>query len=82
MADWPDFESVQAQTLWLRSHVSSEEYPMFESQWNLGGVAGWPCGWSPGRPSPPTDLIKLMEAPLYPYIRIPMVEFTHTTLFL
>jgi hypothetical protein len=29
-----------------------------------------------------TDTIKLVEAPLYPYIRILMVEFTHTTLFL
>jgi hypothetical protein len=29
-----------------------------------------------------TDLIKSVEALLYPYIRIPMVEFTHTTLFL
>jgi hypothetical protein len=29
-----------------------------------------------------TDWIKLVEAPLYPYIRIPTVEFTHTTLFL
>jgi hypothetical protein len=29
-----------------------------------------------------TDLIKLVEAPLYPYIRIPVGEFTHTTLFL
>jgi hypothetical protein len=29
-----------------------------------------------------TDLIKLVEAPLYPYIMILMVEFAHTTLFL
>jgi hypothetical protein len=29
-----------------------------------------------------TDLIKSVEAPLYPYIRILVVEFTHTTLFL
>jgi hypothetical protein len=29
-----------------------------------------------------TNLIKLVEAPLYPYIRIPMIEFTHTTFFL
>jgi hypothetical protein len=29
-----------------------------------------------------TNLIKSVEAPLYHYIRIPMVEFTHTTLFL
>jgi hypothetical protein len=29
-----------------------------------------------------TDSIKSVEAPLYPYIRILMVEFTHTTLFL
>jgi hypothetical protein len=29
-----------------------------------------------------TDLIKSVEDPLDPYLRIPMVEFTHTTLFL
>jgi hypothetical protein len=29
-----------------------------------------------------TDLIKSAEAPPYPYIRIPTIEFTHTTLFL
>jgi hypothetical protein len=29
-----------------------------------------------------TNLIKSVEAALYPYIRIPMVEFTHTALFL
>jgi hypothetical protein len=29
-----------------------------------------------------TDSIKSVEAPLYPYIRILTVEFTHTTFFL
>jgi hypothetical protein len=29
-----------------------------------------------------TNSIKSVEAPLYPYIRIFMIEFTHTTLFL
>jgi hypothetical protein len=29
-----------------------------------------------------TDSIKSVEVPLYLYIRILMVEFTHTTLFL
>jgi hypothetical protein len=29
-----------------------------------------------------TDSIMSVEAPLYPYIRILMIEFTHTTLFL
>jgi hypothetical protein len=45
----------------------------------------WPAGYVDGRPvihHLQTDLIKSVEAPLYPYIRIPMVEFTHTTLFL
>jgi hypothetical protein len=28
------------------------------------------------------NLVKSVEAPLYPYIRIPMIEFTHTTIFL
>jgi hypothetical protein len=40
MAGRPDFESVQAETWWLRSHVSSEEDPMPESQWKPRGVAG------------------------------------------
>jgi hypothetical protein len=25
---------------------------MPDSQWKLGGVAGWPCGWLLGHPSP------------------------------
>jgi hypothetical protein len=29
---WPHFESVQAETWRLRSHVNSQEYPMPESQ--------------------------------------------------
>jgi hypothetical protein len=52
-AGWPDFESAQAETWWLPSHVGSEDDPMPESQWNLGGVAGRPCGWPPSHPSPP-----------------------------
>jgi hypothetical protein len=31
-AGWPDFELVQAETWWLRSHVGSEEDPMPEGQ--------------------------------------------------
>jgi hypothetical protein len=44
------FELVQTETLWLRSHIGSQEYPMPESWWKLGVVAGWPRGRSPGRP--------------------------------
>jgi hypothetical protein len=47
------FELVQAKTWWLRSYIGSQEYPMPESQWKPGGVAGRPCGWPPDRPSPP-----------------------------
>jgi hypothetical protein len=32
MADRPHFESVQAETWWLRSHVSSQEDAMPEGQ--------------------------------------------------
>jgi hypothetical protein len=53
MAGRPDFESVQAETWRLRSHISSEEDPMPESQWKPGGVAGQPHGWPGGHPSPP-----------------------------
>jgi hypothetical protein len=56
MVDWPYFESVQAETWRLRSHVGSQEYPMPESQWKPGGVAGRPRGWPLGRPSPPNQL--------------------------
>jgi hypothetical protein len=50
-----------------------------------GNWEEWSAGHVDGRPAIhhlQTDLIKFVEAPLYPYIRIPMVEFTHTTLFL
>jgi hypothetical protein len=50
---WPHFESIQAKTWRLHSHISSQEYPMPESQWKPGGVAGRPRGCSPGHPSPP-----------------------------
>jgi hypothetical protein len=56
MASRPHFESVQAETWRLRSHVGSQEYPMLESQWKLGGVASRPHGGPPGRPSPPNRL--------------------------
>jgi hypothetical protein len=56
MAGWPHFESAQAGTWRLYSHVGSQEYPVPESRWKPGGVAGQPCGWPPGRPSPPNRL--------------------------
>jgi hypothetical protein len=45
----------------------------------------WSVGHVDGRPAVhhlETDLSKSVEAPLYPYIRIPMVIFTNITLFL
>jgi hypothetical protein len=71
----PHFVSVQVETWLLRSHVGSQEYPMPESRWKPGGVAG------PAIHHPQSDSIKLVEAPLNLYIRILMVKFTHTTLF-
>jgi hypothetical protein len=56
MAGRPDFELVQAETWWLRSHVGSEEDTMPESQWHPRGVADWPRGWPPNCPSPPNRL--------------------------
>jgi hypothetical protein len=53
MAGQPHFESVQIETWRLRSHVGTQEYPMPESRWKPGGVAGQPCGWPLGHPSPP-----------------------------
>jgi hypothetical protein len=50
-----------------------------------GNQDEWPAGHVDGRPAVhhlQTDSIKSVEAPLYPYIRILTVEFTHTTLFL
>jgi hypothetical protein len=50
-----------------------------------GNQAEWLDGHVDGCPAihhHQTDIIKSVEAPLYPYIRIPVVEFTHTTLFL
>jgi hypothetical protein len=56
LAGRPHFESVQAKTSQLRSYIGSQEYPMPESRWKLGGVAGWPRGWPPGGSSPPNRL--------------------------
>jgi hypothetical protein len=53
MACRPHFESVHAETWRLHSHVSSQEYPMPESRWKLGGVDGQPRGWPLSHPSPP-----------------------------
>jgi hypothetical protein len=50
-----------------------------------GNWEKWLTGHVDGRPAVhhlQTDSIKSVEAPLYPYIRILTVEFTHTTLFL
>jgi hypothetical protein len=50
-----------------------------------GNWEGWLAGHVEGHPTIhylQTHLIKLVEAPLYLYIRFPIVEFTHTTLFL
>jgi hypothetical protein len=70
-ASRPHFESVQAGTWQLRSHINLEEDHVPKSQWKQGGEA-----------SLQTDLMMLVEAPFYPYRRITMVEFTPTTLFL
>jgi hypothetical protein len=50
-----------------------------------GNQEEWPASHVDGHPAIhhlQTDLIKSVEAPLYPNIRIPMVEFTDTTPFL
>ena len=50
-----------------------------------GNWEEWSADHVDGRPAIhhlQTDSIKSVEAPLYPYIRILTVEFTHTTLFL
>jgi hypothetical protein len=55
-ADRLHFESIQAETWRLCSHVSSQEYPMSESRWKPGRAAGWPREWLPDCPSPPNRL--------------------------
>jgi hypothetical protein len=77
----PHFESVQAETWCLCSHVISQEYPMPKSRWKLGGVAGRPRGQPPSCPSPPNQLNLVgvsSPLPLYndPHCRID----THHTL--
>jgi hypothetical protein len=50
-----------------------------------GNQEEWRAGHVDGRPAVhhlQNNLIMSMEAPLYPYIGIPVVEFTHITLFL
>jgi hypothetical protein len=50
-----------------------------------GNWEEWPSGHVDGSPAIhhlQTDPINSVEAPLYLYIRILMVEFIHTTLFL
>jgi hypothetical protein len=64
----PHIESVQAETWWLRSYIGSQEHPMPESRWKLGGVGGMPHGWPPGHPSPPNQLNQVggsFPRPLY-----------------
>jgi hypothetical protein len=56
MAGRPHFELVQAKTWWLCSYIGLQEYPMLESRWKPGGVAGRPLGWPTGRPTPPNRL--------------------------
>jgi hypothetical protein len=49
-----------------------------------GDQEEWPAGYVDGHPAVhdlQTDSIKSVEAPLDLYIRILMIEFTHTTLF-
>jgi hypothetical protein len=82
MAGRPDFESVQAKTWWLRSHIGSKEDHVPESPWTPGGVVAGNMDGHWAIHYLQTDLIESVEAPLYPNIRIIMVEFTHTTLFL
>jgi hypothetical protein len=50
-----------------------------------GNQEEWPAGHVDGHSVVHhlhTNLINLVKAPLYPYIRIPTVEFTHTRLLL
>jgi hypothetical protein len=50
-----------------------------------GNWEEWPASHVDGHPAIHhlhTGSIKSVEAPLYPYIRVLMVEFTHTTLFM
>jgi hypothetical protein len=50
-----------------------------------GNREEWSVSHMDGRPTihhPQTDLIKSVEASLYPYIRVLTVEYTHTILFL
>jgi hypothetical protein len=50
-----------------------------------GNQEEWPAGHVDGRPAVhhlQTDSIKSVEAPLYRYIRILLIEFIHTALFL
>jgi hypothetical protein len=56
MASRPQLELVSSKTWPLHSYVGSQEYPILESQWKLGGVADQPRGWPPGHPSPPNRL--------------------------
>jgi hypothetical protein len=52
-AGGPNFVLVRAGTWRLRSRVSSQEYPMPETQWKPRGVAGQPREGPPNRSSPP-----------------------------
>jgi hypothetical protein len=69
----------------LGGYAPKAVYKTIQCQ-KVGGVQEeWPVGHVDGRPTVhhlQIDSIKSVEAPLYLYIRILMVEFTHTTLFL
>jgi hypothetical protein len=82
MAGRPHFESVQAET-WQLIHMSVHKSILYSRV--SGNWEEWPIGHVDGRPTIhhlQTNSIKSMEGPLDLYIRILMVEFTHTTVFL
>jgi hypothetical protein len=69
----------------LGGYTPKAVYKSIQCQKDSGNREEWPTGHVEGYLAVhhlQTDSIKSVEVPLYPYIRILMVEFTDTTLFL
>jgi hypothetical protein len=86
-ASWPNPWPTGHTLSWFRLRLGGYVHTSVHNSILCPRVGGnweeWPAGHVDGRPTVhhlQTDSIESVEAPLYLYIRILTVEFTHTTL--
>jgi hypothetical protein len=81
---WPTDHTLSRFRLRLGGYIQTSVHKSILCPRVGGNREEWPAGHVDGRPTVhhlEIDSIKSVEAPLYLYIWIIMVEFTHTTLF-